>query len=225
MNKIDAMEWIYLLTRATQNFTTIAKPQVSWMLEKNWQDILSLSLLPNFQGFADDVAGNIDAWGPFYDSNDMNPVPGDWDIKSGSALGRLMIRRCFRPGKLLLAMQDFISKEIGEKFIDPPTFNLAESYEDSSATQPLLFVITAGTDPVANLTKFAEEVGFSGNKLAMISLGQGQGPIAEKILAQAVKDGTWVLLQNCHLAVSWMNSLERFVENLKPESVNPDFRL
>jgi dynein heavy chain, axonemal len=140
-------------------------------------------------------------------------------------LGRLMILRCFRPDKLLLAMQDFISKEIGEKFIDPPTFNLAEAYEDSSSVQPLLFVITAGTDPVANLTKFAEEVGFSGNKLAMISLGQGQGPIAEKILAQAVKEGTWVLLQNCHLAVSWMNSLERFVENLKPEAVNPDFRL
>jgi dynein heavy chain len=227
MDKIDAMEWRYLLTGATQNLTTISRPQVSWLLEKNWQDILSLSLLPSFQGFAEDVAANIDSWGPFYDSNDIhrNPVPGDWDTKGGSVLGRLMILRCFRPDKLLLAMQDFISKEIGEKFIDPPTFNLAEAYEDSSSVQPLLFVITAGTDPVANLTKFAEEVGFSGNKLAMISLGQGQGPIAEKILAQAVKEGTWVLLQNCHLAVSWMNSLERFVENLKPEAVNPDFRL
>jgi len=227
MDKIDAIEWRYLLTGATQNLTTLAKPQVSWLLDKNWQDILSLSLLPSFKGFAEDVAANIDAWGPFYDSNDIHrdAVPGGWDTKGGSLLGRLMILRCFRPDKLLLAMQDFISKEIGEKFIDPPTFNLAEAYEDSSSVQPLLFVITAGTDPVANLTKFAEEVGFTGNKLAMISLGQGQGPIAEKILAQAVKEGTWVLLQNCHLAVSWMNSLERFVENLKPEAVNPDFRL
>ena len=36
-------------------------------------------------------------------------------------------------------------------------------------------------------------------------------------------DGSWVVLQNCHLAVSWMTSLERIVEELAPE--NSDFRL
>ena len=36
-------------------------------------------------------------------------------------------------------------------------------------------------------------------------------------------DGSWVVLQNCHLAVSWMTALERIVEELAPE--NSDFRL
>lgn len=39
------------------------------------------------------------------------------------------------------------------------------------------------------------------------------------------RTGTWVLLQNCHLAVSWMSSLEKIVQDINPETAHPDFRL
>ena len=37
--------------------------------------------------------------------------------------------------------------------------------------------------------------------------------------------GMWVILQNCHLSISWMPKLEAIVEDIDPETTAPEFRL
>lgn len=46
---------------------------------------------------------------------------------------------------------------------------------------------------------------------------------AEDRIRHAIQVGDWVILQNCHLATSWMPTLERICQNLK--DIHCDFRL
>jgi dynein heavy chain len=61
----------------------------------------------------------------------------------------------------------------------------------------------------------------------IVSLGQGQGEKAERFIKESMKDGNWVCLQNCHLATSWMKTLEKLCEELStdPKVCKSDFRL
>lgn len=56
--------------------------------------------------------------------------------------------------------------------MEPPVFNLAKSYKDSSITTPLIFVLSVGSDPVADFERFANEMNMS-KKTEKISLGRG----------------------------------------------------
>jgi hypothetical protein len=65
---------------------------------------------------------------------------------------------------------------------------------------------------MAALQRFGERRGWAaGGRLHLISLGQGQGLLAESLVKHAAGVGDWVCLQNCHLAESWMPRLEEKV--------------
>eukprot|EP00913_Durusdinium_trenchii_P002999 g2772.t1 len=73
---------------------------------------------------------------------------------------------------------------------------------------PLIFVLSSGADPTDYLVKLARDFD-SQERLHFISLGQGQGQKAENLIQMGQESGDWVCLQNCHLAASWMPTLER----------------
>ena len=145
-------------------------------------------------------------------------LPGHWRTDL-DGFQKLLVLRCIRADKVTNAMQDFVAVNLGQRFIEPQTADLSQVFKDSSPTTPLIFVLSPGTDPASALYKFAEEMRFS-KKLNAISLGQGQGPRAEALMHSAMERGKWVFFQNCHLAPSWMPTLERLIENIDPDKVN-----
>jgi dynein heavy chain len=57
-----------------------------------------------------------------------------------------------------------------------------------------MFILSSGSDPFEAFQRFASEMGYR-DKTQSISLGQGQGPIAEKIISLGTVKGEWVFLQ------------------------------
>nr|CAH8829193.1 unnamed protein product [Trichobilharzia regenti] len=222
---LNEQEWRFLLTGGVGLDNPHRNPS-DWLQPKNWDELCRLDEITLFRGIREHFENNLDVWKRIYDSSEPHKekLPSDLShIKT--QIQYLCILRVLRPDKILPAVQDFVLEKLGKKYIEPPPFDLPGSFADSAATIPLLFVLSPGADPMVALLKFADDMGFGGSKFESLSLGQGQGPIALKMIERGIKEGTWVLLQNCHLAPSWMGMLEKTVEELNPDTTHPDFRL
>lgn len=62
---------------------------------------------------------------------------------------------------------------MGQKYIEPPSFDLADSYKESNCCTPMIFILSPGTDPMSSLIKFCEDKNYL-TDLIIVSLGQGQ---------------------------------------------------
>ena len=220
--EIDEDIWFFLLTGGLGMDNKNPNPAPDWLSPKSWDEICRLSELKHFNGFKADFIEHVHSWKIIYDS--LTPqdelFPGIFAEEKG--LSRLCALRCIRPDKLVLAIQQFVSDIMGDKFIKPPPFDLQSCYSDSSAIVPLVFILSPGSDPMGAVFRAADQLKTT---VDPISLGQGQGPKAEKLIQRAKEKGTWVVLQNCHLAPSWMTTLEKICEELDPDDTHPGFRL
>lgn len=152
----------------------------------------------------------------------------DWDKKL-TAFQRCLLIRIFAPEKLLAALTIYVEETIGREYVLPPPSSIPDLYNDINKNVPLIFILSPGSDPMTQFQKFAAEKGYA-SRYHVISLGQGQGVIAERMIEAGVKSGDWIFLQNCHLAKSWMPSMESIIKSFTDTTVkrapnHPDFRL
>ncbi|XXQ39846.1 AAA+ ATPase domain-containing protein [Plasmodiophora brassicae] len=203
-------------------------PDTDLITDKGWAFLVGVEAqVPAFVGVTAHVAGNVDVWRAYVSQRDVAradpPAPYDTQL---DLFQRIILLKAFREEKLSFAFSNYVSVQLGPKFVQVPTIELKTVYRDTDVKTPVIFVLSSGADPTSLLLRFATEKGFQ-DKLHVISLGQGQGPKAAALIDECSRAGHWCLLQNCHLAKSWMPALEAIVEQLADNQalLNPDFRL
>ena len=200
-------------------------PAPEWITETSWDNITELAQIASLRDIDTSFENSAGEWNEWFvnATPESTPLPGDWQTALNE-LQRLCVIRSVRPDRVVFASTAFIINNLGAKFVEPPAFDLSAIYAESSCSIPLIFILSPGVDPVQALTAVATLVGME-EKLKTLALGQGQAPVANRLLADGTKEGHWVFLANCHLMLSWMNSLEKVVEGLAESSPHKAFRL
>eukprot|EP00818_Percolomonas_sp_WS_P004771 CAMPEP_0117446884 /NCGR_PEP_ID=MMETSP0759-20121206/6580_1 /TAXON_ID=63605 /ORGANISM="Percolomonas cosmopolitus, Strain WS" /LENGTH=4305 /DNA_ID=CAMNT_0005239183 /DNA_START=148 /DNA_END=13065 /DNA_ORIENTATION=- len=222
---IDSEEWRFLLTGGVPVDASQYKNPTSWLTDASWSEIVNMTRLESMKDFLEDFSTNHEQWKYIYDSPapENEPLPGKWN--SYTDLQKLIILRTIRLDCLPEAVEKFIVSNMDKRFVSPPRFDIATSYSYASCERPLIFILSAGVDPMATLQVFAEKELGEGAQLDTLSLGQGQGKYAAEKISKAVVRGNWVVLQNCHLCPSWMPDLEKIVDTFQKNKTADTFRL
>jgi dynein heavy chain, axonemal len=134
----------------------------TWINENAWPDVykqihgMSITLSA-FKGLDEYFMKKPDEFKNIFDSNNAQdePLPEYWNKKL-NYFQKIMFLKTIRSDKVVPAIQNWITEQMGERFIISPTFDLSKCYKDSSIQTPLIFVLSAGSDPVADFLRFAE---------------------------------------------------------------------
>lgn len=136
----------------------------------------------------------------------------------------MLFVRSLRQDRVSFCIANFVINQLGPTFVEPPVLDIKSVLEESVPQTPLIFVLSPGVDPTSSLLQLAQGCGMM-TKFHSCSLGQGQAPVATRLLQGGVKDGHWVFLANCHLSLSWMPKLDKIVDTLQSGKVHKNFRL
>jgi hypothetical protein len=198
--------------------------EIAFIPDDVWAQLCALpSASPAFGALVAHIREHQPEWEAYYGLTEpeQSAVPFNEEL---TPFQRLMLLRVFHLHRVREGLRVFVSSTLGTRFVTPPALNLTKVFAESSPLSPLIFIITPGIDPVDEITGVA--VSMETDKFVKFySLGRGRGQGAEDLMAESAEGGFWLVLQNCHLSLSWMPRLEYLIDNLEPGKVHERFRL
>lgn len=222
---------LFLRGGAALDINSVRRKPFLWMPNEVWLNIVQLSQSNNFfSSLIEKIVDNEKMWRRWYEDNEPEcmPIP-DYeqklsdDVEIGPFL-KLLLVRSMRVDRSILMAREFLrnTKEMGPIYVEPVTDTIEMVYNDMSASVPVIFLLSRGADPTDSIESLCRKKKMPAP--AVISLGEGQEPVAVKAINAGAVNGTWVLLQNCELGLGLMNELEQLITKLRP-SMDPNFRL
>ena len=225
---------------ATQN-----KPKpFAWISSEAWLNATQLGQShPNFKGLCEMIEKNESTWLPWFNENEPEkyPIPiveanfaSEEDVVGN--FSRLLAVRCLREDRTILGVLDFIRKTdfvdvagtrlpvMGQRYVDPVTDTTESTLKEMEPSVPVIYLLSAGADPTDAIETLARK---KRKDIECVSMGEGQDVVALRAINLATVNGSWVLLQNCHLGLDFIDTLEELLLKLRAaeSACSPDFRL
>ncbi|XP_062377845.1 dynein axonemal heavy chain 5 [Sardina pilchardus] len=197
-----------------------AKPR-RWILDMTWLNLVQLSSLPPFTCLLAQVAHGDRAWRAWFDeaAPEEVPLPGDYDSLL-DAFRKLLLIRSWCPDRTIAQARQYIAASLGGRYAEAGVLDMEGMCVESDCRTPLVCFLSMGSDPTDNIERLAKAKAVP---CRPISMGQGQEVHARRLLAQSMADGGWLLLQNCHLGLDFLDELLDTVSG--GESVHEGFRV
>ncbi|XP_077982678.1 dynein axonemal heavy chain 5-like [Glandiceps talaboti] len=191
-----------------------------WILDLTWLNLVELGKLKQFSDILNQVGRNEKAWKHWFDKEapEEEIVPDGYH-NSLDIFRRLLLIRSWCPDRTLAQAKKYISEAIGEQFAESFILDLQKMWEESDTRNPLVCLLSMGSDPTMQIESLAKR-----HKLECraISMGQGQEVHARRLLQNCMTNGGWLLLQNCHLSLDFLQELMDSI--LETESIHDAFR-
>eukprot|EP00462_Mataza_sp_D1_P017376 CAMPEP_0175163132 /NCGR_PEP_ID=MMETSP0087-20121206/25561_1 /TAXON_ID=136419 /ORGANISM="Unknown Unknown, Strain D1" /LENGTH=4572 /DNA_ID=CAMNT_0016451765 /DNA_START=103 /DNA_END=13822 /DNA_ORIENTATION=+ len=200
-----------------------------WFSMDIWMNICCISQSLDFFGdLRTSIEQNEADWKKWYESEtpeseEIPKLEERLDNHPSGTFFRLLILRCFRQDRFRLGALEYISKTMGQKYIDPVPARMEDVWEVSEPFNPVVLMLTPGADPTSQLEELAKKKGV---QIHAVSMGEGQEPFAAKAINVSQEEGGWALLQNCHLGLGFMKTTDEELQKAKKEKqVHEAFRL
>merc|ERR1712151_754782 len=139
-----------------------------WLSDKIWLNLLQLSRhtfgvdqMLFFREIIDFIQRNEANWRKWFDENDPESVPvPDYEERIGQerVLGpflRLVLVRSIREDRTGISCSQFIEGMLDSRFTQPVTDTVQTIYEESANRKPVLYLLTAGSDPTMTIDELA----------------------------------------------------------------------
>ncbi|GLE01105.1 hypothetical protein PINS_up009918 [Pythium insidiosum] len=203
---------------------------ITWLSETQWQSLQALIQLEPFERFVADLEESEARFKEWYNAPypETEKLPLDWrELDKSAPFLKLLVVRAMRPDRLTQAVSNFIAATLpnGTQYLTcDAQLNsygvLKSAFEESTPWTPTYFVLSPGTDVVADVDKLAvqEHERIKGVDYHNIALGQGQEAIAMQKLQLSVENGHWIILNNVHLMPKWLLELDKWLEQLAKAS-------
>ncbi|EFO65273.1 Dynein heavy chain [Giardia lamblia P15] len=189
-----------------------AKP-AAWIPDKAWLNIIALSALNTFTSLPNQIAENEHAWRQWYDSEAPENIdlPPEYNGRI-SVFQKLLLVRCLREDRTMLAVNEYIIHSLGAEFAEPVPVNFEDIFMNEAKQQvPITFLLSLGSDPTSQIEAVAKKLKI---EMRFISMGQGQEPQARRLIIEGIANGTWVMISNSHLGLKFMSEIELMIMDL-----------